>query len=79
MAREQPLDADFIRLSNDARSGLSFRRVDIGNESILVDVSNGPARPFVPLSWRKRVFNAIHSLGHPGVDRTRQTVAAKFV
>ena len=79
MAREQPLDADFVRLSNDARSGLSFRRVDIGNESILVDVSNGPARPFVPHAWRRRVFDAIHNLGHPGVERTRQTVAAKFV
>ena len=79
MALEQPLDADFIRLSNDARSGLTFRRVDLGNASILVDVSNGPARPFVPFSWRKRVFNAIHTLGHPGVDRTRQIVAAKFV
>ena len=79
MALEQPLDADFIRLSNDARSGLTFKRVDLGNASILVDVSNGPARPFVPFSWRKHVFNAIHTLGHPGVDRTRQIVAAKFV
>ena len=44
-----------------------------------MDISNGPARPFVPYAWRKRVFDAIHSLGHPGVDRTRQIVASKFV
>ena len=79
MALEQPLDQDFVRLSRDARSGLAFRRVDIGNASIFVDVSNGPARPFVPFSWRRRVFNAIHALGHPGVERTRQMVATKFV
>ena len=79
MAMDQPVDADFIRLSNDARSGLTFRRVDIGNASILVDISNGPARPFVPFSWRRCVFDAIHALGHPGVERTRQTVASKFV
>ena len=79
MASEQALDPDFIRLSNDARTGLSFRKVDLGNSTILVDVSNGPARPFVPFTWRRRVFDAIHNLGHPGVDRTRQIVAAKFV
>ena len=79
MAQDQPLDADFTRLSNNVRSGLSFRRVDLGNATIIVDVSNGPARPFVPFSWRKRVFDAIHSLGHPGIERTRQIVTAKFV
>ena len=48
MASEQALDPDFIRLSNDARTGLSFRKVDLGNSTILVDVSNGPARPLYP-------------------------------
>ena len=79
MARDQPLDPDFRRISSGARSGLQFRRVELGESSIIVDVSNGPARPFVPFSWRRRVFDAIHGLGHPGVERTRQTVASKFV
>ncbi len=79
MAQEQPLDPDLVRLSQDPNCGLSFRRVDLGTTSILVDISNGPARPFVPYSWRRRVFDAIHNLGHPGVERTRQTLAQKFV
>ena len=79
MARDQTLDPDFRRLSNEARSGLSFRKVDLGRETIIVDVSNGPARPFVPFSWRRRIFDIGHRLGHPGVERTRQTVASKFV
>ena len=79
MATEQALDPEFARISNDANSGLSFRRINLGDTTILADISNGPARPFVPFAWRKRVFNAIHGLGHPGVERTRQSVAAKFV
>ena len=79
LARDQPLDPDFCRISRDSRSGLSFRRVDIGDSTLIVDVSNGPARPFVPHAWRKRIFESIHNLGHPGVERTRQTVTAKFV
>ena len=79
MARDQPLDRDFVRLSNEARTGLRFRRVVLGGAELIVDVSNGPARPYVPFNWRRRVFRVIHELGHPGVERTRQTIADKFV
>ena len=30
-------------------------------------------------AWRKRVFDTIHGLGHPGLERTRQAVSTKFV
>ena len=79
MARDQALDAEFRRISSDARTGLQLRSVDIGQRKLIVDISNGPARPFVPFSWRRRVFDAMHGLGHPGVERTRQTIAEKFV
>ena len=79
MARDQALDPDFQRISAEARTGLNFKKVNIGDTEILVDVSNGPARPFVPFSWRRRIFDAVHGLGHPGVERTRQTMCAKFV
>merc|ERR1711911_120281 len=74
-----PLDPDYRRLAADARTGLNFKKVRLDNCEILVDVSNGPARPFIPLSWRKKVFDLIHGLGHPGVHRTKQAVTAKFV
>ena len=79
LARQQALDPDFRTISREARSGLNFRKIPLGDSFIFVDVSNGPARPFVPLSYRKRIFDIIHGLGHPGVERTRQSVAAKFV
>ena len=79
MARDQALDPDFRRVSADARTGLQLRAVDLGRRKLIVDVSNGPARPFVPFSWRKKVFELMHGLGHPGVERTRQTIAEKFV
>ena len=79
MARDQPLDADFRRLSSDPNSGLTLRKIPIANFHLYVDVSNGPARPFVPFSWRRQVFDSIHGLGHPGIERTRQMVRDKFV
>ena len=79
MAQEQPLDPDYQRLSTEAGTGLNFKKVRIGARELIVDISNGPARPFVPFSWRRRVFDAIHGLGHPGVERSRQSVSSKFV
>ena len=79
MARQQALDPELRELRRSAQTGLSFRKVKIGSTYLFVDVSNGPARPFVPLSYRRRIFNVVHGLGHPGVERTRQSITDKFV
>ena len=47
--------------------------------TLLCDTSTGVARPIVPLSWRRVVFDAIHCLAHPGIKTTRKMVAARFV
>ena len=47
--------------------------------TLLCDTSTGVARPIVPLSWRRVVFDAIHGLAHPGIKTTRKMMAARFV
>ena len=79
MARLQVLDPEFQRMSREAQTGLNFKKVQVGDQQLFVDISNGPARPFVPAAMRRRVFDIIHGLGHPGVARTRQAITAKFV
>ena len=79
IASQQALDPDFRRLRQEARTGLNFKQVDIGSESLIVDISNGPARPFIPYASRRKVFDCFHGLGHPGVERTRQAIAEKVV
>ena len=79
MAQDQPLDPDFQRLSTDSLSGLQFRKLNMGDKDLYVDVSNGPARPFVPFTWKRRVFDSLHALGHPGIEQTRKIIASKFV
>ena len=79
IASQQPLDPDFRRLRQEARTGLNFKTIDIGGTPLIVDISNGPARPFIPLNFRKAIFDSIHGLGHPGVERTRQSVRSKVV
>lgn len=37
---------------------------------VLCDVSTGHARPHIPVSLRRRVFDAIHGLAHPSIRAT---------
>ncbi len=56
-----------------AITGLQFQDIPVDNSSgltLLCNVSTGKQRPVVPGSWRRRVFNAIHSLSHQGVRTT---------
>ena len=79
VASLQPLDPEFRRLRNDARSGLNLKSINLGTRQLIVDTSNGPARPYIPYSCRKKIFESFHSLGHPGVERTRQSISAKVI
>ena len=79
IATQQPLDPDLRRLRRDPNSGLNLKSIDIGQRNILVDISNGVARPFIPFSFRKPLFDVIHGLGHPGIERTRQSICSKVV
>ena len=79
VATLQPLDPEFRRLRDDARSGLNFKQINLGERQLIVDISNGPARPYIPYACRKKIFEKFHGLGHPGVERTRQSISSKVV
>lgn len=46
---------------------------------LLVDTSTGVDRPVVPKCLQKKIFDANHSLGHPGSRATRHRILSRFV
>ena len=50
-----------------------------GSFTVLCDVSTGYPRPIVPKSLRRKVFDMVHALSHPGARTTKRLVASKFV
>ena len=46
---------------------------------IICDVSTGMQRPFVPASFRRAIFDCLHSVSHPGVRATQRMVTSRFV
>ena len=80
MSTAQQDDPD-IQYYRSAITNLRLKDVPFeeGNFTLLCDVSTGRARPIVPEAWRRRVFDSIHSLSHPGARTTKRIVSSKFV
>jgi transposase InsO family protein len=53
--------------------------VAIGGSNVLVDVSSGIFRPRVPAIFRRRIFEAVHNLAHPGIRTTRRLISSRYV
>uniref|UniRef100_A0A669E6I5 Gypsy retrotransposon integrase-like protein 1 n=1 Tax=Oreochromis niloticus TaxID=8128 RepID=A0A669E6I5_ORENI len=80
MAADQRADPDVLALRSE-QTGLVLedRPMWNGGPSLLCDVSTGRPRPVVPLSWRRRVFDSVHALSHPGVRASVKLVSSRFV
>ena len=85
-------EVDYVELAKDQQcqeikdyrtsiTGLRFEKIPVGaaNVPLLCDVSTGVPRPFVPSTWRKKMFDVIHGLSHSSIRATRQLMASKFV
>ena len=80
LAADQVSDPD-VQAYRTAITNLRLADVPFsdGAFSLLCDVSTGSSRPIIPESWRRRVFDTIHALAHPGARTTKRLVASKFV
>ncbi|CAI5667496.1 unnamed protein product [Oreochromis niloticus] len=78
MAAKQRADPDILALKS-TKTGLVLEDTPVwdGGPHLLCDVSTGRPRPVVPLSWRRRVFDSVHALSHPGVRASVKLVSAR--
>ncbi|BHF58444.1 hypothetical protein SprV_0100139600 [Sparganum proliferum] len=70
-------------LSQYRHEDSSLRLQDVplptGTGIIACDLCAGHERPFVPATLRRRVFNALHNLSHPGVRAKVKLITDRFV
>ena len=50
-----------------------------GDTSLICDTSTAEPRPFVPASFRRAVFDSLHSLSHPGIRASQKFFSSWFV
>ena len=80
MAMAQLEDEDLIRLQSSP-STLTLQAVPlaVSDTTIVCDTSTGVSRPFVPASFRRAVFDSLHSLSHPGIRAIQRLLTARYV
>ncbi|KAJ8353005.1 hypothetical protein AAFF_G00122760 [Aldrovandia affinis] len=80
MAVDQDADPD-IQAFRTATTGLQLVDVPFDDKgtTLLCDVSTGQPRPLAPKMWRRKAFDVIHGLSHPGRKPSRRLVTEKFV
>ena len=64
-----------------ATSGWSLQDIPFGptDMTLLCDISTGQPRPIVPRSFRKTVFDVVHSLSHPSIRTTQKLIMDRYV
>lgn len=62
-------------------SSLKLKKLNVidGNLPVYCDVSTQPPRPYVTPDLRKKVFDMLHGLHHPGSSATVRLVTQRFV
>ena len=80
MAKAQGQDQDLSALQSSSSSSLKLSSVAVpaSTTTIVCDLSTGVPRPVVPLLFRRAVFDALHSLSHPGVRATERLIASRY-
>ena len=80
IAAAQQHDPELQQLQSSPTS-LKLQPVPVpaSNSTLLCDMSTGSPQPYVPSELRHTVFDAFHSLSHPGIRATQHLITARYV
>jgi cleavage and polyadenylation specificity factor subunit 1 len=80
MATAQQTDPELAQIRQSS-SSLNLTPIPLphGHHSLICDMSTADPRPFVPTNFRRTVFNALHSLSHPGIRASQKLITSRFV
>lgn len=65
--------------SNTISLRLEHTKMPTINTKVYCDNSNGVARPYSTIDFRRKVFNNLHGLSHPSIRATVNLVRKRFV
>ena len=80
MARAQLNDPDLATVKSSS-SSLNLQGVPVPacETTLICDLSTGVPRPFVSQTYRRKVFDSLHCLSHPGVRATERLITTRYV
>lgn len=80
-SHHQTLDQELQRLLESDSTGLKLKKIVYPNSiEVYCDISEeNKIRPFVPQSFRKKVFEKLHKLSHPGIRATIKLITDRYI
>lgn len=80
LANKQLMDPE-LEVLRGPESNLVFKDIVLPGTDCKVacDVSTEVVRPYIPLEFRRQIFNSVHNLAHPGIRSTVHLVKSRFV
>ena len=57
-----------------------FKKIPVDNSQtkLVCEVSTGRERPYLPVAFRRKVFELLHSLSHPGIRATQKLLTSHY-
>ena len=79
LAAEQ-IDCEETQRMRTAATSLNLQDVNFGEGlSLLCDTSLGHARPVVPTTQQRHIFDILHNMSHPGIKASQKLICDRFV
>lgn len=78
LAQDQVQSGEMATYRTDT-TGLRLQDIKWGSATVLCDTSTGTARPILPNTWTRPVFDHLHGLSHAGARPTQQAITQRFV
>ena len=79
IASAQVSDPDIERLRKQSSLHIEQLTIPSTDVQLFCDVSLGHPRPIVPLTLRKKVFETLHNLSHPGIKASVKLLTDRYV
>ena len=81
IANAQLEDEELKEYLRSGSSSLQLKKLNLENSdtSLYCDISGNDVRPYIPLSLRRKVFDIVHNLAHPGSRVTKKMLSRRFV
>lgn len=78
-AQKNDQELQNIIQSSTASLKLVEKPCQMTDTKLFCDVSTGTPRPFVPVSFRRIIFQHLHNISHPGIAASTKLVCARYV
>ena len=79
IADAQVNDSQLSALRSDPKFLFQPITLPSASQPVLCDTSTGTPRPFVPVAFRRQVFESLHNLSHPGIRGTQRLITTRFL